>query len=80
MPGKSKKSDDEFFDGSLRFFCDEGKRLEAINPTIVDEYRDHSLKKLIAIAYWIGIFAPIVHNKLKKIGYKVVYIDGKGNP
>jgi three-Cys-motif partner protein len=78
MPGKPKKTDDEFFDGSLTFFCDEGNRLAKINPTIVDEYRDHSLKKLIAISYWIGIFAPIVHNKLKRIGYEVVYVDSMG--
>lgn len=78
MPGKPRKSDDEFFEDMLSLLCDEGNRLKSIDPTIVDEYRDHSLKKLIAIVYWIGIFTPIVHNKLKSIGYTVTYVDSMG--
>ncbi|MEE8168627.1 MAG: hypothetical protein V3T58_07130 [Candidatus Hydrothermarchaeales archaeon] len=43
---------------------------------MVDEYNDHSLLKLIAITYWIGIFSPISHKQLKqKYGYDVVYVD-----
>lgn len=42
----------------------------------MDEYNDHSLLKLIAITYWIGIFSPISHSQLKqKYGYDVVYVD-----
>jgi three-Cys-motif partner protein len=47
-----------------------------IYPDVVDEYNDHSLLKLISIAYWVGIFTPIAHRQLKdKYGYEVVYVD-----
>jgi three-Cys-motif partner protein len=75
MPGKPLKSDDEFFEESLSF-VEIGKKLHLIHPDVVDEYNDHSLLKLIAINYWVGIFSPIAHRQLKeKYGYKVVYVD-----
>ena len=45
-------------------------------PSIVDDYNDHSLLKLIAITYWIGFFSPISHRSLKqKYNYDVIYVD-----
>ena len=76
MPGKSSKTDEQFFEESLSLFIDEGKRLQKIMPEVVDEYNDHSLLKLIAITYWVGIFVPIAHKQLKeRFGYQVVYVD-----
>lgn len=80
MPkGSKKKSDDDFFEESMEFFLEQGKNLSSKCSDIVDEYNDHSLLKLIAIAYWVGIFTPICHKQLKeKFGYKVVYVDSMG--
>ena len=70
------KNDDEFFEESLRFFFENGSKLQQIFPHCVDEYNDHSLLKLISIAYWIGIFSPIAHRQLReKYGYRVAYVD-----
>ncbi len=75
MP-KIRVSDEEFFARSIEFFFDNGRRLQKIHPDCTDEYSDHSLLKLMAITYWVGIFSPIAHNRLKrKYGYKVVYVD-----
>lgn len=75
MPIK-KKTDEEFFDSRIGFFIENGKKLMKTAPEIIDEYNDHSLLKLIAIMYWIGIFSPIAHKQLKqKYGYEVVYVD-----
>ncbi|UCG70505.1 MAG: hypothetical protein JSV09_05680 [Thermoplasmata archaeon] len=47
-----------------------------VHPDVTDEYNDHSLLKLISIAYWVGIFTPIAHRQLKdKYGYDIVYVD-----
>jgi len=74
--GKARKSDEEFFNESLKSFFSKGKKLMEIHPDIADEYNDHSLLKLISIAYWVGIFTPIAHRQLKdKYGYEVVYVD-----
>jgi len=73
---RAKKSDDDFFNESIRFFCESGKDLATICPEIVDEYNDHSLLKLIAITYWVGFFSPIAHKKLRQeYGYQVAYVD-----
>jgi three-Cys-motif partner protein len=70
------KSDDEFFQESLKFFNENGKILQKINPEITDQYNDHSLLKLICINYWVGIFIPIAHRQLReKYGYKIAYVD-----
>jgi three-Cys-motif partner protein len=53
-----------------------GKNFKKICPESVDEYKPHSLFKLISIAYWVGIFSPIAHRQLKeKFGYQIAYVD-----
>jgi three-Cys-motif partner protein len=76
MPrGQAKKTDDEFFEISLSSL-DKGKKLISVYPEVVDEYNDHSLLKLISITYWVGIFTPIAHRRLKeRYDYEVVYVD-----
>ena len=60
----------------MDFFVENGKKLQKICPNIVDEYNDHSLFKLISIAYWVGIFTPIAHRQLReRYGYKIAYVD-----
>jgi three-Cys-motif partner protein len=74
--GKTKKSDDEFFEESINFFYENGLRLKKICHDCTDEYNDHSLFKLISITYWVGIFSPIAHRQLRsRYGYKLVYVD-----
>jgi three-Cys-motif partner protein len=70
-----KKSNDDFFEEGIKFFCENGNKLATIYPEFIDEYNDHSLLKLIAITYWAAIFSPIAHNTLGKLGYKVAYVD-----
>jgi three-Cys-motif partner protein len=73
---KSQKNNEEFFEESIRFFFENGSRLQQICPTCMDEYNDHSLLKLMSIAYWVGIFSPIAHRQLReKYGYRVAYVD-----
>jgi three-Cys-motif partner protein len=70
------KKDEEFFETSLDFFVENGKNLQRICPDTVDGYNDHSLLKLISIAYWVGFFSPIAHRQLKeKYGYRIAYVD-----
>lgn len=70
------KKDEEFFEESLDFFVENGKKLQKFCPDSVDEYNDHSLLKLISIAYWIGFFSPIAHRQLKdRFGYQIAYVD-----
>jgi three-Cys-motif partner protein len=55
-----------------------GERLRNIEGA-VDLYNDHSVIKLIALTYWVGIFVPIVKRKLvDQFGYSMVYIDTMG--
>ena len=71
-----KVSDEEFFARSIEFFIENGNNLQSIHPDCTDEYNDHSLLKLIAITYWVGIFSPIAYGRLKKEwGYTVTYVD-----
>lgn len=71
-----RKTDDEFFAESIKFYYDHGKELQKICPDITDQYNDHSLLKLICINYWIGFFIPIAHKQLReKYGYKIAYVD-----
>ncbi|MBE3121147.1 MAG: hypothetical protein IMZ58_02945 [Thermoplasmata archaeon] len=70
------KKDEEFFETSLDFFVENGNTLQKICPDSVDEYNDHSLLKLISLAYWVGFFSPIAHRQLKeKYGYRIAYVD-----
>jgi len=70
------KKDEEFFETSLDFFVENGKNLQRICPDVVDKYNDHSLLKLISIAYWVGFFSPIAHRQLReRYGYKLAYVD-----
>lgn len=76
MPKGQVKSDDEFFDESIRFFLENGSKLQQICPECVDMYNDHSIMKLISITYWVGLFSPIAHRQLReKFGYTVAYVD-----
>jgi len=71
-----QKNDDKFFEERLPFFLENGSNLQNICSECVDEYNDHSLLKLISIAYWVSIFAPIAHRQLREIyNYQVAYID-----
>ena len=73
---KLQKSDDEFFEERLRFFFENGAKLKDICPECIDQYNDHSLLKLISIAYWVGIFSPIAHRQLRdKYNYRIAYVD-----
>ena len=70
------KKDEEFFETSLDFFVENGNTLQKICPDSVDEYNDHSLLKLISLAYWVGFFSPIAYRQLKeKYGYRIAYVD-----
>ena len=73
VPGP-KKSNEDFFNEGIKFFCDNGNQLAEVCPEIVDEYNDHSLLKLIAITYWVGFFSPIAHKRLGE-RYEVAYVD-----
>ncbi len=71
-----KKSSSEFFEERLSFFFKNGASLRKICPDCVDEYNDHSVKKLISITYWLGIFCPIVNRNFReKRGWKIAYVD-----
>jgi three-Cys-motif partner protein len=71
-----KKNDDDFYQERLKFFYENGNKLKDICPECVDKYNDHSLLKLISIAYWVGIFNPIAHRQLReRYGYKIAYVD-----
>ena len=74
--GAPKKSTSDFFEDSVDFHCGKGLELQKLCPKCTDEYDDHSLLKLIAITYWVGIFAPISHKQLReRYGYRIAYID-----
>ncbi len=71
-----KKSDDDFFDETINYTFSLAAQIRKINPECTDEYHDHSVLKLLGIAYWVGIFTPICDKQLrKKYGYKLVYVD-----
>lgn len=69
------KSHAEFFEESLDFFVENGRILKEIHPECTDEYNVRSILKLLCIKYWVGIFSPIVYSRLRKLGYRVVYVD-----
>lgn len=71
-----KKTNSEFFDERLDFYLGHGKTLKEICPEIVEAYNDHSLLKLISVHYWVGIFSPIVHRRIReRFNKDVVYVD-----
>ncbi len=76
--GPAPKSNQDFWDEALEFFLSWGDRLRPVGSTS-DVYNDHSVIKLIAMTYWVGIFVPIVRkNLVERYGYKMVYIDTMG--
>lgn|GEM_PF-2061266 len=73
--GGRKKSHGEFWEESLDFFVENGRLLREIRPECTDEYNVRSILKLLCIKYWAGIFSPIVHGQLRKLGYRIAYVD-----
>src|SRR6267378_4061400 len=69
------KSDSDFWKEALEFFLTWGDKLRPAGSS-TDKYNDHSVIKLLAMTYWVGIFVPIVRTKLvEPYGYSMVYLD-----
>ena len=76
MPkGPAPKSDSDFWKETLEFFLEWGDKLRRFG-SVTDKYDDHSVIKLLAMTYWVGIFVPIVRvNFVERRGYSMVYVD-----
>jgi three-Cys-motif partner protein len=73
--GPPAKPDSDFWKENLGFFLEMGDKMRPYGE-VTDRYNDHSVVKLIAMVYWVGIFVPIVRKRLvEPYGYSMVYID-----